>query len=58
MSLMSGSAPAGTPSVVRGRGSSATFSTWLKSLKLSVRIRSGSGTHLGSFRETCETCET
>ena len=36
MSPMSGSAPAGTPSIDSGRGSVATFSTWLKSLKVKV----------------------
>src|SRR5215211_3932500 len=33
---MSGSAPAGAPSVDSRRGSVATFSTWLKSLKIRV----------------------
>src|SRR5215203_171703 len=33
---MSGSAPAGAPSVDSRRGSVATFSTWLKSLKVKV----------------------
>src|SRR5215207_9004917 len=36
MSPMSGSAPAGTPSIDSGRGSFAIFSTWLKSLKVKV----------------------
>src|SRR5829696_3088481 len=36
MSPMSGSSPAGTPSIDSGRGSFAIFSTWLKSLKASV----------------------
>ena len=33
---MSGSAPAGTPSIDSRRGSVAIFSTWLKSLKVKV----------------------
>src|SRR6185312_7861199 len=36
MSRMSGSAPAGTPSMVSGWGSFAIFSTWLKSVKFKV----------------------
>src|SRR5512132_1866423 len=33
---MSGSSPAGAPSIDSGRGSFAIFSTWLKSLKIKV----------------------